>query len=596
MATHSFEIGIVIIKASLLTILAASVVAFTVYAIRPTYIGNRKGHADEDYIQSKNCLACHTDHFASWSKTYHSRMTQEANANSVQGDFEKENTLEFLGVKARMEKRAGRFSMTFNYADGKSQTFSIDRTVGSRRMEQYLTKQTGQYTRLPLAYDLTNKRWMSLNGSFFYPDGNNYFQHQAQWDGNCVFCHNVKAQPHLNTATKQYDTEVSELGIACGACHGAAAKHAEKATSPLQRTFWRLFSNEDRQIINPKKLAGERSLQVCGHCHGQRVPEPNDRILDILQRGDPFDAGEDLMQFYKPVHRETLIGSYSFANRFWANGSPRLTAFEYQGILRSRCFTQGKADNKINCLTCHSMHEGDVKGQITEENRTNKPCLQCHEQFEGAANLIAHTKHRTDSPGSRCYDCHMPRVVYGVMAVHPTHDITIPNPQMTATQAVPNACNQCHLDKSVNWAIAESKRLWSSRFSTLEIHSDKQFEIAEGARALYAGDALARALAAEALSGGGPAKPDERWALPFLLEALNDNYPIVRYFAANGLAKIDAKLPKPDYLGTPETRQQSFIQWQRAIEIIYPQANEQAKTVAQLLRTNRKDVDIEVGE
>ncbi len=585
-----------IYKSLLLTILAACVIAFTVLAVRPEYVGARSGYADENYLQSKSCLACHTDHFASWAKTYHSRMTQEAKAESVQGDFDNQNTFEYLGVKARMEKRGGKFSMSFNHPDGKAQTFSIDRTVGSRRIEQYLTRQTGQYTRLPLAYDLTNRRWMSLNGSFFYPDSENFFQHQAQWDGNCVFCHNVKAQPHLNTTTKQYDTEVSELGIACGACHGAAAHHAQEASSPLRRTLWRLFNTDDKLIVNPKKLAAERSLQVCGHCHGQRVPEPNDRILEILQRGDPFDAGEDLARFYKPVERETLIGSYAFANRFWANGSPRLTAFEYQGILRSRCFTEGDINNKINCLTCHSMHEGDIKGQIKAENRTDKPCLACHQQYEMPANLTLHTKHAAESEGSRCYNCHMPRVVYGVMAIHPTHDITVPNPQLTATQAVPNACNQCHLDRSVNWAIAESKKLWSARFASLEMSDDKQFNIAEGARALFASDALTRALTAEAMSGGVAAKPYAKWATPFLIEAFDDNYPIVRYFAANGLAKIDSQLRKPDYLATIEARQYSLNQWRSAIDLLNPQGFAQAKSLAQMLRVNRKEVDIEVGE
>jgi predicted CXXCH cytochrome family protein len=586
----------VIHKPLLLTIAAACVIAISVLAVRPEYVGRRLGHADENYLQSRDCLACHTDHFASWAKTYHSRMTQEAKPESVQGDFESTNTFEYLGVKARMEKRGGKFSMTFNYPDGKAQTFSVDRTVGSRRMEQYLTKQTGQYTRLPIAYDLVNRRWMSLNGSFFYPDGKNFFQHQAQWDGNCVFCHNVKAQPHLNTTTKQYDTEVSELGIACGACHGAAAHHAEEATSPLQRTLWRVFKTEDKRIVNPKKLAAETSLQVCGHCHGQRVPEPNDRILEILQRGDPYDAGEDLARFYKPVQRETLIGNYAFANRFWANGSPRLTAYEYQGILRSRCFTEGDANNKINCLTCHSMHEGDIKGQIKVENRTDKPCLQCHQQYETSANLTSHTRHAAESAGSRCYNCHMPRVVYGVMAIHPTHDITVPNPQLTATQAVPNACNQCHLDKSVNWAVVKSKKLWTARFASLEISGDQQFNIAEGVRSLFAGDALTRALTAEALSSGISANPDTKWATPFLLEAFDDNYPIVRYFAANGLEKVNSQLAKPDYLATSEVRQYSLSQWRRVIDLLNPHGSEQAKSLARMLRASRKDVDIEVGE
>ena len=81
-------------------------------------------------------------------------------------------------------------------------------------MEQYLTKEQGQYTRLPIAYDLVNRRWMSLNGSFFYPDSDNYFQHLAQWDANCVFCHNVKAQPHIDFNTKKFNTG----GVRTGNC------------------------------------------------------------------------------------------------------------------------------------------------------------------------------------------------------------------------------------------------------------------------------------------------------------------------------------------------------------------------------------------
>lgn len=591
-----------VFKPLLLTFLVVCAVALTVTAVRPEYVGTRSGKADENYLQAKDCLACHTDHFASWSRTYHSRMTQEARPGSVQGDFENENTYEYLGVRARMEKRDDGFWMTLDHPDAKTQTFKVERTVGSRRIEQYLTKQSGQYTRLPLAYDLMNKRWMSLNGSFFHPDSNNYFQHQAQWDANCVFCHNVKAQPNRNFQTGQFSTEVSELGIACGACHGPAAHHGEEATSPVTRTLWRIFKGGEKQVVNPLKLAAERSMQVCGHCHGQRIPEPIDRIQEILGRGDPFDAGENLAQFYKPVERDTTVGTFSFANRFWQNGSPRLTAYEYQGVLRSKCFTHGDANNRINCLTCHSMHDGDINGQIKAENRTDKPCLECHQQYEPKAELVKHTGHEFESTGSRCYNCHMPRVVYGVMTIHKTHDITVPDPQLTVTQSVPNACNQCHLDKSVNWAIGESKRLWATRFAAAQPSQNKQYDIAEGPRMLFAGDALMRALAAEAMGGGGPVKPDAKWAAPFLVEAFNDNYPIVRFFAANGLDYLRASMTlsrqteKPDYLGRAESRQATLADWRSAMAWLQPQDSQQVMTLAQLLRASRKDVDIEVGE
>jgi len=45
---------------------------------------------------------------------------------------------------------------------------------------------------------------VSLNGSFFSPDGDNYFQHQTQWDSNCVFCHNVKAQPNMEGGLQKF--------------------------------------------------------------------------------------------------------------------------------------------------------------------------------------------------------------------------------------------------------------------------------------------------------------------------------------------------------------------------------------------------------
>jgi hypothetical protein len=145
----------------------------------------------------------------------------------------------------------------------------------------------------------------------------------------------------------------------------------------------------------------------------------------------------------------------------------------------------------------------------------------------------------------------------------------------------------------VNWAIAESKRLWPEKAGSIEPVNDPAFDLPEGPRALFAGDALTRALAAEAMGGGGPMKPDPRWAGPFLIEAFDDNYPIVRFFVANGLSAHSTALPKPDYLGTLEARVASLNQWRS----IFDQATRQnASTLADRLRAKRKDTDIEVGE
>jgi hypothetical protein len=118
------------------------------------------------------------------------------------------------------------------------------------------------------------------------------------------------------------------------------------------------------------------------------------------------------------------------------------------------------------------------------------------------------------------------------------------------------------------------------------------FNQLEGARALFAGDALTRAMAAEAVGGGGPMKPDPNWAAPFLIEAFNDNYPVVRFFAANGLVASGQRLPKPDYLGSEAARRGAFERWWAT----YQQSRPQVFSLAEALRARRINIDVEVGE
>ncbi len=155
---------------------------------------------------------------------------------------------------------------------------------------------------------------------FFIPMEADYKQHVAEWNLNCVFCHNVKAQPNLDWTSQSRNTEVAELGIACGACHGPAGEHAQRALSPVTRYLWHVKDPgaPPVAVTNPAKLDSDRSAMVCGHCHGQRLPEPRERIRTMMSDGDPYDPGKNLLEFYRPVQREDKIGAFSFAPRFWA--------------------------------------------------------------------------------------------------------------------------------------------------------------------------------------------------------------------------------------------------------------------------------------
>jgi hypothetical protein len=207
-------------------------IAAAIYGVAPDYANVRAGRADAGYLESGDCRKCHLANYTSWHRTFHRTMTQEASTQSVRGDFEQNNTFVYQGVRAEMVRENDSHWMSFTDAAGVKQKFEVVRTVGSRRIQQYLTKKGDTWVRLPVAYDLVQDRWMHLNGSFFFPDGTNYNQQVAEWNVNCVFCHNVKAQPNLDWVDRSWNTEVAELGIACGACHGPAGQHAAHAQSP----------------------------------------------------------------------------------------------------------------------------------------------------------------------------------------------------------------------------------------------------------------------------------------------------------------------------------------------------------------------------
>jgi len=570
------------------TLLAVAAIAATIRMAAPDYAGIRAGRLDAGYLESNDCRKCHETNYSTWHATFHRTMTQEADQKSVLGDFELHNTIVYQGVRTEMIRENGRYWMKFTGADGKKQELEIVRTIGSRRIQQYLTKSGDQWVRLPIAYDLVQHRWMHLNGSFFYPDGTDYKQHVAEWNLNCVFCHNVKAQPNLDWTSQSRNTEVAELGIACGACHGPAGRHAQLALSPVTRYLWHVRDPgaPPVAITNPAKLDSDRSAMVCGHCHGQRLPEPRERIRTMMSDGDPYDPGANLLEYYRPVQHEDTIGDFSFASRFWADGSPRLTAYEYQGMTRSMCFRAGKPGQRITCISCHEMHGGDPRGQLTEEMKTNTACTQCHQQFANPVQLVEHTKHSAESTGSLCYNCHMPSIVYGVMSAHRTHEITNPRPDETVRFAKPNACNQCHLDWSVNRAITESQRLWPNAFAGSKT-GDQRFDEPEEKRALFGGDAVMRALTAAAMTPATDANA------PLLLEAMQDRYPIVRYFAANALAAGYPAMPKPDYLASAQTRDATVQKWYSHWTSARLRAAREAR---QRMSAGRVEADVEVGE
>jgi hypothetical protein len=513
------------------------------------------------YAGSAACRRCHEDHYRSWHRTFHRTMTAEATPATVRGDFSGA-TLRYAGVLARMDRdQAGTFQMTFAPAGGgPARTASVARVVGSRRYQQYLTRVGDSYWRLPVAYHLEERRWFSMNGAFLVSDdsppapaaagrplfgGEVYDRHVARWNDNCVFCHNVAPDPGRQPITGAFRTTVAELGIACEACHGPGAEHAARNADPVRRYALHAGGAPDPTVVNPARLSPARAADLCGRCHGQRI---TDDVGPFLAHGDPFVAGDDLALYSAPLWRDTALGGDrgAFAARFWPEGTPRLTAYEYQGLLQSACAQRGA----LTCTSCHGMHDGDPRGQIrsrfasgaaaenaSENASEDGMCTSCHGALADAREKLRHSRHDPAGAGARCVACHMPRIVYGVLDIHRSHRIEIPDPACAGAHGRPDACTGCHVDRSRAWAATAMARLWGRHAA------DREGE-GSGAplEAVFGGDPIERAVAAEALGGSdapadGAARARRAGALLEVMAA--DRYPAVRHLAWRALGRLE---------------------------------------------------------
>ncbi len=147
---------------------------------------------------------------------------------------------------------------------------------------------------------------------------------------------------------------------------------------------------------------------------------------------------------------------------FWKDGTPRTTALEYQGLLMSPCCEAGE----LTCLSCHSMHHSDPNDQLRFGDSLQLPvvqqnlaCTQCHDNYKSDEQLQRHTRHAPQTPGSLCYNCHMPWQAYSLLNRVRSRRISNPSAAVTDEFGIPNACNQCHVDKTLEWT-QKSLALW----------------------------------------------------------------------------------------------------------------------------------------
>ncbi|QFU77982.1 tetratricopeptide repeat protein [Halioglobus maricola] len=445
-----------------------------------------------EYTGSDSCSGCHAEEHALWQGSHHDLAMQVANEETVLGNFDNA-TFEYNGITSRFFRDGDRFMVRTDGENGELQDFEVAYVFGVTPLQQYLLPlDRGRLQALSIAWDARpaaegGQRWYHL-----YPDEPIDANDPLHWTGpyqnwntRCAECHSTDLKKNYDASTRSFNTTYEEIDVSCEACHGPGSKHLEDVHAggfPVdlaQRGQWE-FPEEGAIAQRTEPLDSRTQVDSCGRCHARRGT-----------LGD-YHYGADLLD----THRLSVLQS----PLYHYDGQILDEVYVYGSFLQSKMHQAG-----VVCSNCHEPHSGEIRAP------GNGVCAQCHKP--ATYDTPDHHFHETGSSGASCANCHMPESTY--MGVDPRrdHSMRVPRPDLSVVMGTPNACNQCHTDKSAEWAL-EALREKGVQYRDTGSHPARYFALANqgDARALPALAQLAndpgaapiwRATAMEALGQNG---------------------------------------------------------------------------------------------
>lgn len=511
----------------------------------------------EDYVGPNACIECHKNKHSLWSAHSHSRMNQLPTRESVQGDFANA-TLELPTGSVSFTTEADAFFMTVNKDGQQLRKYRVTRTVGSRALQYYIgvqlsgpepadSKLYGEHM-LPFAYVIDARRWYpkhfldpdgpeDLHDGVPHTEGIDKITDIRPYSKVCMNCHNTMAY-----AYRIYQKPLVGFSDATVAATIGPLSKAISNTIPVGRTV------ADFEKLNAR-LDPERHLVTlgisCESCHfGGREHVANKRDVRFLPTSKfvkliPKRADRPIADSRSNAAAVNGICTqcHSGGGILFPNGGAQCNSREGLDAASGACVSQ------MSCVSCHEPHTAgpraggpDVPGHVAA-------CVECHQQYSNEEKARAHSRH--SAGGANCLDCHMPRQTLGVDTLVRTHRVSQPVEPVMISNNAANACNLCHLDKSLRWTLAELDRGWGKKHAP-----------APGSPALAVMDepmgrvwlkgkgASMRAVAAQSYARS----PLGKAMLPELFRALNDEEPMNRVFIQQAVERvIDRKLTRAEY-------------------------------------------------
>jgi len=340
------------------------------------------------YMGSKICAGCHPNVAASYSNTAmaHSITTGENFTLPVGTQmpftiFDRETGDYFDVASHDGALFQGQYALDPNGKQIFRQTWKIGYVICSGDSGVgFLIQRDGYLFEAPLSYYAQSKLWSFSPG---YELHNYAFRRPVV--AECTGCHSGRPQPVYGVSGLYWNPPFLEQGVGCENCHGPGELHVNdrRAARPLTGKF-------DDTIVNPARLSGWMSDNICMKCHqggDVRVEQPGKHDQDF-RPGTPL---ENVIEIFKvpPPRRDST------------SQNPVLLEHYYSMIL-SKCYRA--SSEALRCTTCHDPHiqPSGVKAASYYRDR----CMSCH--YNHPCKLDARERGKID-PLDNCAGCHMPK-------------------------------------------------------------------------------------------------------------------------------------------------------------------------------------------
>ena len=403
------------------------------------------------FVGSETCAACHRAEAELWHVSQHKQAMDRATDKSVLGDFSNA-TFNYYGVKSRFFRKDGKFLVETDGPDGKLATFEVKYTFGINPLQQYLVEfPDGRLQALSLAWDSRPKEQGGQRWFHLYPDEEikhddilHWTKLNQNWNFMCSECHSTGVRKNYDAANDRFNTTWAEISVGCETCHGQGSHHVAWARD--QQSWWPFGKHEDKSEAlavrfdersditwrqdprtgNPQRNFTSpilrKEVETCGLCHARRAEFSEDWV-----------PGQWLS--------DTHVVSELSRGLYHADGQMQDEVYNYGSFKQSKMFAAG-----VTCSDCHDPHSAKLKASA------DGVCLRCHSSGKYAT--AAHNHHDAAKVPVGCVSCHMPTRTYMVIDPRHDHSLRIPRPDLSVKLGTPNACNDCHTEKSAEWAAS----------------------------------------------------------------------------------------------------------------------------------------------